>query len=107
MTATPIPRTLYMSITGVRDLSTIKTAPHNRQPVNITVTNYDENVIEKAINNEISRDGQIFYLHNRVKTIYAKESELKIKFPNLNICVAHGQMNEEDLSTTMNDFCIK
>ena len=106
MTATPIPRTLYMSITGVRDLSTIKTAPHNRQPVNVTVTNYDENVIEKAIKNEISRDGQIFYLHNRVKTIYAKESELKIKFPNLNICVAHGQMNEEDLSTTMNDFAL-
>ena len=77
MTATPIPRTLYMSITGVRDLSTIKTAPHNRQPVEVNVLPYDIDILKSAIENEILRNGQIFYLHNRVKTIYEKESELK------------------------------
>ena len=106
MTATPIPRTLYMSITGVRDLSTIKTAPHNRQPVEVNVLPYDIDILKSAIENEILRNGQIFYLHNRVKTIYEKESELKKIFPNLKIQVAHGQMKENELSSTMHSFVL-
>jgi len=106
MTATPIPRTLYMSITGVRDLSTIRTAPHNRQPVEVNVLPYDLDILKSAIENETLRNGQIFYLHNRIKTIYKKETELKKIFPNLKISVAHGQMEENELSITMHNFAL-
>jgi len=104
MSATPIPRTLYMSLTGVRDLSTIKTAPQERQPVDTNVIPYDEEIIAEAIRAEMHRDGQVFYLHNRVKTIHLVENKLRALVPEARIAVAHGQMNEKELSEIMHAF---
>ena len=104
MSATPIPRTLYMSLTGVRDLSTIKTAPQERQPVDTHVIPYDEEIITEAIRAEIHRGGQIFYLHNRVKTIHLVDNRLRALVPEARIAVAHGQMGEKELSEIMHAF---
>ncbi|MDF7800447.1 transcription-repair coupling factor [Pontiellaceae bacterium B1224] len=104
MSATPIPRTLYMSLTGVRDLSTIKTAPQERQPVDTNVIPYDEEIIAEAIRAELHRNGQVFYLHNRVKTIHTVETKLMALIPEARIAVAHGQMSETELSQIMHAF---
>ncbi|MDF7807314.1 transcription-repair coupling factor [Pontiellaceae bacterium B12219] len=104
MSATPIPRTLYMSLTGVRDLSTIKTAPQERQPVDTNVIPYDEEIISEAIRAELHRGGQVFYLHNRVKTIHHVENRLMALVPEARIAVAHGQMGETELSQIMHAF---
>ncbi|WP_372794985.1 transcription-repair coupling factor [Pontiella sp.] len=104
MSATPIPRTLYMSLTGVRDLSTIKTAPQERQPVDTNVIPYDEEIITEAIRGELHRSGQVFYLHNRVKTIHTVETKLMALVPEARIAVAHGQMGEKELSEIMHAF---
>ena len=104
MSATPIPRTLYMSLTGVRDLSTIKTAPQERQPVDTHVIPYDENIICEAIRMELHRGGQVFYLHNRVKTIHIVDTRLRALVPEARIAVAHGQMGEKELSEIMHAF---
>jgi transcription-repair coupling factor (superfamily II helicase) len=104
MSATPIPRTLYMSLTGVRDLSTIKTAPQERQPVDTVVMGYDEEIIAEAIRMELHREGQVFYLHNRVKTIHLVDNKLRALVPEARIAVAHGQMGEKELSEIMHAF---
>ncbi len=104
MSATPIPRTLYMSLTGVRDLSTIKTAPQERQPVDTNVIPYDEEIITEAIRMELHRGGQVFYLHNRVKTIHLADNRLRALVPEARIAVAHGQMGEKELSEIMHAF---
>ena len=104
MSATPIPRTLYMSLTGVRDLSTIKTAPQERQPVDTHVIPYDEEIIREAIRMELHRGGQVFYLHNRVKTIHLVNNRLRALVPEARIAVAHGQMGEKELSEIMHAF---
>ena len=104
MSATPIPRTLYMSLTGVRDLTTIKTAPQERQPVETRVIPYDEEIIVRAIERERLRGGQVFYLHNRVKSIHHVENRLQALMPHLRIGVAHGQMGEKNLSHVMRRF---
>ncbi len=104
MSATPIPRTLYMGMTGVRDLSTIKTAPQERQPVDTHVIPYDEEIVAKAIRMELHRNGQIFYLHNRVKTIHLVDNKLRALVPEARIAVAHGQMPEKELSEIMHAF---
>ena len=104
MSATPIPRTLYMSLTGVRDLATIKTAPQERQPVETHVIPYDESLISHAIEREIQRGGQVFYLHNRVKTIHHVENRLRALLPDVRIAIAHGQMGETELSNIMHAF---
>jgi len=104
MSATPIPRTLYMSLTGVRDLSTIKTAPQERQPVDTHVIPYDEAIIAEAIRTELHRGGQVFYLHNRVKTIHLVDNKLRALVPEARIAVAHGQMGEKELSEIMHAF---
>lgn len=104
MSATPIPRTLYMSLTGIRDLATIKTAPQERQPVETHVVPYNEEIITEAIEQEIKRGGQCFYLHNRVKSIHTTEAKLRSLLPNLKIAVAHGQMEEKELSEIMYSF---
>ena len=104
MSATPIPRTLYMSLTGVRDLTTIKTAPQERQSVETRVINYDEGHIVSAIQRERLRGGQVFYLHNRVKSIHHVENRLQALIPDLRIGVAHGQMGEKNLSKVMRQF---
>ncbi|MCF7818135.1 MAG: transcription-repair coupling factor [Kiritimatiellales bacterium] len=104
MSATPIPRTLYMGMTGVRDLSTIKTAPQERQPVETVVMPYDEEIIAEAIRMEMHREGQVFYLHNRVKTIHHVDNKLRALVPEARIAVAHGQMGETELSEIMHAF---
>ncbi len=104
MSATPIPRTLYMSLTGVRDLSTIKTAPQERQPVDTSVIPYDEEIVRAAIRMELHRGGQVFYLHNRVRTIHHVDNRLRRLVPEARIAVAHGQMGERELSEIMHAF---
>ena len=107
MSATPIPRTLYMGLTGVRDFSTISSAPQKRQPIETLIKVYKESEIIKHVDREIKRNGQVFYLHNRVKSIYSVEYKLRKLFPNLKIAIAHGQMNEYELSKIMENFINK
>lgn len=104
LSATPIPRTLYMALMGARDMSTIDTPPPNRLPVSTTVTAYDERIIREAIRREIKRGGQIFFLHNRVKTIEQVHKKLKELVPEARIIVGHGQMEKHDLENVMHTF---
>jgi transcription-repair coupling factor (superfamily II helicase) len=104
MSATPIPRTLYLALTGARDLSVIETAPTNRHPIQTIVKTYDEKVVVDAIHHEIRRGGQVFYLHNRVQTIDLVAARLRELLPDLNIGVGHGQMDAPDLEKIMTDF---
>jgi transcription-repair coupling factor (superfamily II helicase) len=104
MSATPIPRTLYMALTGARDMSVIETAPTNRHPIQTIVKTYDEKIVVDAIHHEIRRGGQVFYLHNRVMTIDLVAARLRELLPGLNIGVGHGQMEEGELEKHMTDF---
>ncbi len=104
MSATPIPRTLYMALTGARDLSVIETAPSNRHPIQTIVKTYDEKVVTDAIHHEIRRGGQVFYLHNRVMTIELVAARLREMLPDITIGVGHGQMDADQLEREMIDF---
>ena len=104
MSATPIPRTLYMSLSGIRDISVIATPPTERLPVKTFVTEFNEDIIKNAINYEIERDGQVFYLYNRVETIYDFASTLQKIVPNARIAVAHGKTDGAKLEKIMCDF---
>jgi transcription-repair coupling factor (superfamily II helicase) len=104
LTATPIPRTLYLSLTGARDMSIINTPPADRLPVKTIVGRYDEETIRKAIKHELARDGQIYYVHNRVKSIDLIATKLKKLVPEAKIRTAHGQMDEKSLEKIMLDF---
>ena len=104
MSATPIPRTLYMALTGARDLSVIETAPTNRHPIQTIVKTYEEKIVLDAIHHEIRRGGQVFYLHNRVQTIELVAARLRELLPDLSIGVGHGQMGSDDLERMMTDF---
>jgi transcription-repair coupling factor (superfamily II helicase) len=104
LTATPIPRTLYMALTGVRDISTINTPPDERLPIITHVGPYSQKLIRQAILREIERGGQIFFVHNRVQTIRAMEYHLQNLIPEARIGVAHGQMPENELATVMQRF---
>lgn len=104
MTATPIPRTLYLALSGIRDLSTIETAPVNRLPIQTVLCKFDDDIIIKAITNEVKRNGQIFFIHNRVKTIDARASYLRKLLPGIRIGVGHGQMDSGELEAVMSDF---
>jgi len=104
MSATPIPRTLYLAMTGARDLSVIETAPSNRHPIQTIVKTYDEKVVVEAIRHEIRRGGQVFYLHNRVATIDLVASRLRTLLPGLAIGVGHGQMTGNELEKIMTEF---
>ncbi|MDI7277261.1 MAG: helicase-related protein, partial [Anaerolineae bacterium] len=104
MTATPIPRTLYMSLTGVRDMSTINTPPEDRLAVRTQVTEYDEGLIRNTILRELDRGGQVYFVHNRVQGIYQMAERLKKLVPEATFVVGHGQMDEDDLSRVMLDF---
>src|SRR5207253_7364041 len=92
LSATPIPRTLYLALTGARDMSTIETPPQDRLPVETIVTQYDERIIRNAIQRELNRGGQVFFLHNRVMTIATMAQQLKSLVPQARIVVGHGQM---------------
>jgi transcription-repair coupling factor (superfamily II helicase) len=104
LTATPIPRTLHMSLSGVRDLSTIDTPPEERMPIRTTVTEYDEGLIRTAILRELDRGGQIFYVYNRVMGIEQKANRLRNLVPEARISVGHGQISERQLERVMIDF---
>jgi transcription-repair coupling factor (superfamily II helicase) len=104
LSATPIPRTLYMALTGARDLSTLETPPQDRLPVETVVGNYDERVIRDALRRELNRGGQIYFLHNRVSTIESVALKLKALVPDARIVVGHGQMDADDLEKVMTQF---
>jgi transcription-repair coupling factor (superfamily II helicase) len=104
LSATPIPRTLYLALTGARDMSTIQTPPHDRLPVETIVTQYDERVIRDAIRRELNRGGQVFFLHNRVMTIDTMAQKLRTLLPDARIDVGHGQMHSDDLEEVMTKF---
>jgi len=104
MSATPIPRTLYMAMTGARDLSVIETPPANRHPIQTIVKTYDEKIVVDAIHHEIRRGGQVFYLHNRVMTIDLVAARLRELLPAVEIGVGHGQMGTDKLERVMTDF---
>jgi len=109
LTATPIPRTLQMAVSGMRDLSLITTPPVDRRAIRTIVTRWDENVVREAISRELSRGGQVFYVHNRVAGdvgggIYDRAQKVQQLVPNARITVAHGQMSEKVLETAMLDF---
>ena len=104
LSATPIPRTLYVALMGARDMSTIETAPLNRLPVQTAVCPYDEQIIKKAIEREIARGGQVFFLHNRVASIQQMQATLQQLVPTARIVVGHGQMDKGDLEIVMRDF---
>ena len=104
LSATPIPRTLYFAMVGARALSTIETAPMNRRPIRTEVMKNSPEVIQQAVQVESRRGGQIYYLHNRVKTIHSVKRKLEAQFPKLKISVGHGQMSEGELEQVMTDF---
>jgi len=104
LSATPIPRTLHLALTGARDMSTIETPPQDRLPVETIVTQYDERVIRDAIQREINRQGQVFYLHNRVFDIDAVAYKLRALLPKARIVVGHGQMDTDKLEDVMTKF---
>ncbi len=104
MTATPIPRTLHMALSGVRDMSTIDTPPEERLPIRTQVARYDEALIRRAILREMNRNGQIYFVHNRVRGIRQVAQRLQKIVPEASIVIGHGQMPEEKLSTVMLEF---
>jgi len=104
LSATPIPRTLYLALTGARDLSVIETPPADRHPIQTIVKTYDEKLVIDAVRHEVRRGGQVFYLHNRVLTIDLVAQRLRELLPDLSIAIGHGQMDEGDLERIMTDF---
>ncbi len=104
LSATPIPRTLHLALTGARDMSTIETPPQDRLPVETIVTEFDERVIRDAILRELNRGGQVFYLHNRVLDIEGVASRLRTLVPKARLAVGHGQMHADDLEEVMTKF---
>jgi transcription-repair coupling factor (superfamily II helicase) len=104
LSATPIPRTLYLALTGARDLSAIETPPQDRLPVETIISAYDERLIRDAIQRELARGGQVFYLHNRIFDIEAVALKLRTLLPSARIDVGHGQMHADDLEEVMTRF---
>ena len=104
LSATPIPRTLYLSLTGARDMSTIETPPANRHPVETIVAPYDERVIREAITRELARNGQVYFLHNRIHSIQDVAQKLRQLVPKAKIDIGHGQMDPEELEDVMGRF---
>jgi transcription-repair coupling factor (superfamily II helicase) len=104
LSATPIPRTLYLSLVGVKDMSTIETPPLNRLPVETMVSAYDERIIRDAINSELERQGQVFFLHNRVQTIERARDRIVELCPQARVEIGHGQMGSDELESVMARF---
>lgn len=104
MSATPIPRTLYMSLSGIKDMSVINTPPKNRLPIKTFVGVWNENMVKNAIVHELDREGQVFYLYNRVETIEEFKMQLQQLVPNARIAIGHGQMDEKALEQVIVDF---
>jgi transcription-repair coupling factor (superfamily II helicase) len=104
LSATPIPRTLYLSLSSLRNISLIQTPPVDRLPIKTFILPFSEKIIKKAIEDEISRGGQVYYLHNRVETIETARKFLQTLVPEAKFGIAHGRMNEKDLVKVMSDF---
>ncbi|MDF3818808.1 transcription-repair coupling factor [Leptospira sp. 96542] len=104
LTATPIPRTLHMALTGIRELSIISTPPKNRQSVETYVLEEDDTLIQEAIKKEIARDGQVFYLYNRVESIEEEAAYVRSLVPNVAIGILHGRLTEDEIEETLVDF---
>ena len=104
LSATPIPRTLYLSLVGVKDMSTIETPPLNRLPVETIVCGYDERIIRDAINRELERQGQVYFLHNRVQTIDRVREKIVDLVPQARVEIGHGQMHSDELEEVMARF---
>ncbi len=104
LSATPIPRTLHLSLAGMRDISIIETPPEGRRPIRTTVGEYDEELVKLALEREGEREGQAFFLHNRVETIEERAEQLQQLCPGLRFLVAHGQMREKELEERMHSF---
>ncbi len=107
MTATPIPRTLNMSLAGIRDMSVIETPPRDRLSIQTHVVRFDQDVIQKAIGTELERGGQVFFVHNRVESIFSIANLITRLVPNARVAVGHGQMGDDDLEAVMVDFVAK
>ena len=107
LTATPIPRTLQMAVSGIRDLSLIQTPPENRLSIRTFVTRYDDEVIREAIQREFDRGGQVFFVHHRVQNIHVVANQLKRLIPEASLAIAHGQMKEKELEKVMLQFVRK
>ena len=104
LTATPIPRTLHMSLIGVRDMSVIETPPKDRYPIRTYIREFDEDLIKDAVNKELSRNGQVYFVHNRVEDIDRKAEMIHNLVPEARVAVAHGQMSERKLENIMMEF---
>ena len=104
LTATPIPRTLNMALSGIRDMSVLEEAPIDRVPVQTFVLEHEEDVIAEAIRRELRRGGQVFYLHNFVDSIYSKASDISKLFPDRTVAIAHGQMGKDELAEVWQDM---
>ena len=104
MSATPIPRTLYMSLSGIKDISIINTPPQNRLPIKTFVGEFNEQVVKNAVTNELDRDGQVFYLYNRVETIEEFRLKLQSIVPHARISIGHGQLSEKELEDVIIGF---
>lgn len=104
LSATPIPRTLYMSLSGIREMSLIRTPPVNRAPIKTYVGEYNINYIKTAVNHELERGGQVYFLYNKVQSIYEFRAELQRHLPNARIGIAHGQMQEKELEESIYNF---
>jgi transcription-repair coupling factor (superfamily II helicase) len=107
LTATPIPRTLEMSLTGIRDLSLVQTPPEARQPILTYVGEYDERAVSEAIRRELLREGQVFYVHNRVQDIEHVAAQVRELVPGARVAIAHGQMDESRLERVVLDFAAR
>lgn len=104
LTATPIPRTLNMALAGLKEISIIRTPPTNRQPIKTYVSNNSDELVKSAIENELARGGQVFYLYNRVATIENRAKEIQELLPHAKVIVAHGQMSEGEIESRMLEF---
>jgi transcription-repair coupling factor (superfamily II helicase) len=104
LSATPIPRTLYLSLMGAKDMSTIETPPLNRIPTETLICPYDERIIRDAIERELSRQGQVYFLHNRVQSIEKMRDRISQLLPKARLVVGHGQMDEHELEEVMQQF---
>jgi len=104
LSATPIPRTLHMAVVGIRDMSVIQTPPEDRQPIKTYVTTDDDQLVAEVIGRELDRGGQVYYVHNRVRTIDRAAERVSRLVPQARVAIGHGQMDEEDLARVMVDF---
>lgn len=104
LTATPIPRTMNIALAGIRDVSTIQTPPEGRLPIETIIEPYSADIVKKSINKELTRKGQVYFLHNKVETIKFVADELKKLIPRAKIGIGHGQLPEKELAQTMHDF---